>query len=280
VLPQEFFLDDHGGIQNPVGLFGSRLDVNVHVVTCQSALNQNLINAVNRAQMRVKKIVLQQLASAEAVLTRDERELGTAVIDVGGGTTDIAIFLRNAVQFTKVLPVGGAHFTRDLAIGLQTPMAEAERIKKESGTVLTERISEGEMVEVPGIGTRGARAVSRKVVCEILRDRAVELLELVRDQIWRAGEGERLVTGVVLTGGGSMLDGMLEITEETLGMPARQGLPLGVQGLTNGLSHPVYATAIGLALFGAEEAGLRKNRPGKANSTPWLFNKILSWAGN
>lgn len=280
VLPQEFFLDDHGGIQNPVGLFGSRLDVNVHVVTCQSALNQNLINAVNRAQMRVKKIVLQQLASAEAVLTGDERELGTAVIDVGGGTTDIAIFLRNAVQFTKVLPVGGTHFTRDLAIGLQTPMAEAERIKKESGTVLTERISEGETVEVPGMGTRAARAVSRKVVCEILRDRAVELLELVRDEIWRAGEGERLVTGVVLTGGGSMLDGMLELTEETLGMPARQGLPLGVQGLTNGLSHPVYATAIGLALFGAEEAGLRKNRPGKANSTPWLFNKILSWAGN
>jgi len=130
------------------------------------------------------------------------------------------------------------------------------------------------------MGTRAARAVSRKVVCEILRDRAVELLELVRDEIWRAGEGERLVTGVVLTGGGSMLDGMLELTEETLGMPARQGLPLGVQGLTNGLSHPVYATAIGLALFGAEEAGLRKNRPGKANSTPWLFNKILSWAGN
>ena len=154
VLPQEFFLDDHGGIQNPVGLFGSRLDVNIHVVTCQSALNQNLINAVNRAQMRVKKVILQQLASAEAVLTKDERELGTAVIDIGGGTTDIAMFIRNAVQFTKVLPVGGAHFTRDLAIGLQTPMEEAERIKKESGTVLTERVQEGETVEVPGMGTR------------------------------------------------------------------------------------------------------------------------------
>ncbi len=179
ILPQEFFLDDQGGIQNPVGLYGSRLDVNIHVVTCQSALNQNLINAVNRAQMRVKKVVLGQLASAEAVLTKDERELGTALIDIGGGTTDIAIFVRNAVQFTKVLAVGGAHFSRDLAIGLQTPMEHAERIKKDLGTVLIERIREGETAEVPGMGTRPARSVPRTAVCEILRDRAVELLELV-----------------------------------------------------------------------------------------------------
>jgi cell division protein FtsA len=280
ILPQEFILDDHGGIQNPVGLFGWRLDVNIHVVTCQSALNQNLINAVNRAQMRVKKVILQQLASAEAVLTRDEKELGTAVIDIGGGTTDIAVFVKNAVQFTKVLPVGGAHFTRDLAIGLQTPMEDAERIKKESGTVLTERILEGETALVPGMGTRAARSVPRKIVCEILRDRAVELLELVKDQIWKAGENERIITGAVVTGGGSMLDGMLELTEEMLGMPVRQGLPLGVDGLTDELSHPVYATAIGLALFGAEEAGYRRKNMGKAGGSTWLFNRIFSWAGN
>jgi cell division protein FtsA len=280
VLPQEFFLDDHGGIQNPVGLYGSRLDVNIHVVTCQSTLNQNLINAVNRAQMRVKKVILQQLASAEAVLTRDEKELGTAVIDIGGGTTDIAIFVRNAVQFTSVLPVGGAHFTRDLAIGLQTPMDEAERLKREMGTVLTERILEGETAEVPGMGTRSSRSVPRKLVCEILRARAVELLELIKDQIWKARENERLIAGVVVTGGGSMLDGMLELTEEALGMPVRQGLPIGVHGLTHELSHPVYATAIGLALFGAEEAGFRKKGLGKAGNSPWLFNRILSWVGN
>jgi cell division protein FtsA len=159
-----------------VGLYGSQLDVNVHVVTCQSALNQNLINAVNRAQMRVKKVILQQLASAEAVLTKDERELGTAVIDIGGGTTDIAVFQKNAVQFTKVLPVGGANFTRDLAIGLQTPLEDAERIKKESGTVLTERISGEDTVLVPGMGTRATRSVPRKIVCSIIRDRAVEIL--------------------------------------------------------------------------------------------------------
>jgi cell division protein FtsA len=279
VLPQEFFLDDHGGITNPVGLFGSRLDVNIHVVTCQSAQNQNLINAVNRAQMRVKKVILNQLASAEAVLTKDERELGTAVIDIGGGTTDIAVFIKNAVQFTKVLPVGGAHFTRDLAIGLQTPMDEAERIKKESGTVLTERTLEGETVVIPGMGTRAARSVARRAVCDILRDRAVEVLELIKDQLWKAVENERLIAGVVLTGGGSMLDGMLELAEETLGMPVRQGLPLGVRGLTDELSHPVYATSVGLALFGAEEAGKSKNKQGKSNGSSGLFGKILSWAG-
>ncbi len=278
VLPQEFFLDDHGGIQNPVGLYGSRLDVNIHVVTCQSALNQNLINAVNRAQLRVRKVVLQQLASAEAVLTNDERELGAVVIDIGGGTSDIAIFANHAVHFTAALPVGGAHFTRDLAIGLQTPIEDAERIKKESGTVLTERVSRDEMVVVPGIGTRATRSVPRETVCGILRDRAVELLELVKDRIWTAMQKEQIIAGVVVTGGGSLLDGMLELTEETLGPPARQGLPLGVQGLTSELSHPVYATAIGLALFGAQEAGYFNRNHGKTSSSPWLFNRILSWA--
>jgi len=280
VLPQEFFLDDQGGILNPVGLFGSRLDVNVHLVTCQSSLNQNMVNAVNKAQMRVTRVILQQLASAEAVLTKDEKELGTVVIDIGGGTTDIAVFMRNAVQFTKVLAVGGAHFTRDLAVLLHTPMEDAERLKKESGTVLTERARDDATVTVPGMGTRATRDVARRLVCDILRDRAVELLELVKAEISRATENERLVAGAVITGGGCMLDGMLELAEETLGMPVRQGLPLGIQGLTEELSHPVYATAVGLALFGAEEAGYGKKTPGKPSNTPWIFHRILSLAGN
>jgi cell division protein FtsA len=280
ILPQEFFLDGQGGILNPVGLFGSRLDVNIHVVTCQSALNQNLINAVNRAQMRAQRVILQQLASAEAVLTKDERELGTAAIDIGGGTTDIAIFIRNAVQFTSVLPVGGAHFSRDLAIGLQTPMEDAERIKKDAGTVLTERVHEGETVEVPGMGTRPSRSVPRSLACGYLRDRAVELLEFVKDQIRKASGNERLIAGAVLTGGGSTLDGMVELAEEILDMPVRQGLPLGIQGLSDELSHPVYATAIGLALCGAEEAGLRRKNAGPKGNSPVFFSRILQWAGN
>jgi cell division protein FtsA len=200
------------------------------------------------------------------------------VLDIGGGTSDIAIFANNAVQFTTTLPVGGAHFTRDLAIGLQTPIEEAERIKKESGTVMMERIPEEDKVVVPGIGTRATRSVPRNVVCGILRDRAVELLELVKDQIWAALNNDRIIAGVVVTGGGSLLDGILELTEETLSLPVRHGLPLGVQGLTNELSHPVYATAIGLALFGAEEAGYRNKNHRNTNSSPWLFNRILSWA--
>jgi cell division protein FtsA len=280
VLPQEFFLDDHGGILNPVGLTGTRLDVNIHVVTCESALKQNLVNAVNRAQMRVRKVYLEQLASAEAVLTRDEKELGAVVIDIGGGTTDIALFMRDAVQFTSVLPVGGSHFTRDLAIGLQTPMEDAERLKKGSGTVLPERIAEEESVEVPGIAHHTTRSVPRKLVCDILRARGIELLELVKEQVWRAKENEHLLAGVVLTGGGSTLDGIPELAEEILEMPVRQGIPLGMQGLTHDLSHPVYATAVGLAKFAAEEAGISKtglNRPGNTN---WFFSRILSWVGN
>jgi len=280
VIPQEFFLDNRGDIQNPVGLTGSRLDVNIHVVTSDSSLNQNLISAVNRAQMRVSRIVLQQLASAEAVLSRDERELGAVVIDIGGGTTDMAIFVKNAISFTATLAVGGAHFTRDVAIGLRTPVDEAERIKRETGSVLIEGIASDEIVEIPGVALRSTREIPRRALCQILRDRAVELLELAKDQIARAGDREQLVAGAVLTGGGSMLAGMLELAEQMLEMPVRQGLPGGVYGLTEELSHPVYATAIGLAILGAQPPGVRKKRIGKTSSTPWFVNKFLSWVGN
>ena len=176
--------------------------------------------------------------------------------------------------------MGGAHFTRDLAIGLQTPIEDAERIKKESGTVLIEKIAGDETLEIPGLGTRSARSIPRKIACEILRDRAVELLELVKDQIWRGGQGHRLIAGAVITGGGSMLDGMVDLAERILEMPIRHGFPFGIRGLTDGLSHPVYATAVGLALFGAREIGDRKKHLDKANAEPWLFNRLLSWAGN
>jgi cell division protein FtsA len=272
VLPQEFFLDGLGGIKNPVGLFGSQLDVNVHIVTGQSTLNQNLINAVNRAEMHVRKVVFKSLACTEAVLTKDEKELGVVLLDIGGGCTDIIIVQQNAVRFTKVLPVGGISFTRDLAYGLQTPVEEAERIKKASGTVLTERIDAEEQVSVPGTGARAVRAVSRKTVCDILRARAMEVLELVGDQIRKAAIGSPLIAGVVVTGGGSMLDGMVELTEEVLGIPARQGLPRGIKGLKDDLMHPGYATAIGLTMFGAWEMPVEK-------SSQRFLTRILSWIG-
>lgn len=281
VLPQEYFLDSQGDIQNPVGLTGSRLDVNAHVVTCDSALLQNLVNAVNKAQMRVKRTVLQQLASAEAVLTLDEKELGVAVIDIGGGTTDVALFVKDSIRFTSTLPVGGAHFTRDLAVGLRTPIEDAERIKKAYGTVIEEKIADDEMVEVPGVGTRSARDLPRKMICEILTARGVELMELVKRQLISSGEHEKAVAGVVLTGGGSALEGMLELSDQILEMPARQGLPRSVHGLDDDLCHPVYATAIGLAMFGAQEScNGRKRHSGKAGSTPLFINRLLSWVGS
>jgi len=250
ILPQEYFIDGRGEIQSPLGLTGSRLDVNIHVVTCDAALNQNLISAVNGAQMRVSKTVLQQLASAEAVLTQDEKELGTAVVDIGGGTTDIALFARNSIRFTAVVPVGGAHFTRDLAVGLRTPVEDAEQIKKECGTVILDGVADDEIVDVPAVGTRETRQASRRTACQVLRDRGVELLELVKTQLDRGGDRDQLVGGVVLTGGGSMLDGMLPLAEHILQLPVRQGLPIGIPGLSEELSHPVYATAIGLGLLG------------------------------
>ena len=272
VLPQEFFLDGQGGIKNPVGLFGSQLDVNVHIMTCQSALIQNLINAVNRAEMRVQKVVAQPLAAAEAVLTKDEKELGAVMIDIGGGSTSVAVFQRNAVRFTTILPIGGYSFTRDLAYGLQTPIEEAERIKKASGTVLTEPIEDDDHIPVPGIGTHSTRTVGRKKISGILRARAVELLELINERLRAAADESQLVAGIVITGGGSMLDGMLELTEEYLDMPARRGLPMGIQGLNDELSRPECASAVGLTLFGAG-ASVPVPSP---RGTQWFFGKFLS----
>lgn len=280
VLPQEFFLDDRGEIRNPMGLTGLRLDVDVHVVTCNSALTQNLINAVNRAQMRVRKVILPQLASAHAVLTQDERDLGTALVDIGGGTTDIALVMRDAPRYSSVLPVGGAHFSRDLAVGLRISIEEAERVKKEFGSVLVDDIADDETVAMAGAGSRAVRDVPRRIVCQILRDRALEVMELIKDQIMRAGGRDMLVSGVVLTGGGSMLGGMLPLAQQILEVPVRQGLPQGMPGLAQELVHPVYATAVGLTMFAIQDGGERRANNGRPNTPPRLVNRFLSWMGS
>lgn len=280
VLPQEFFLDNRGDIRNPVGLTGQRLDVDLHVVTCDSSLTQNLINAVNKAQMRVSKVVLPQLAGAQAVLTQDESELGTALIDIGGGTADIALIQRDALRYCYVLPVGGWHFTRDLAIGLRTTLEEAERIKKEHGSVCSQPTADEEVAEYVGVATRGPRDFPRNQVCEILRARAIETLELIKDRISRSGCRDQLVAGAVLTGGGSMLDGLLPLAEQILEMPVRQGLPQGLPGLAEELVHPVYATAVGLTLFASQNGGEHRSQNGKTNPTPGFVNKFLSWIGS
>jgi len=202
------------------------------------------------------------------------------VVDIGGGTTDIAVQIKKAIRYTSVLPVGGDHFTRDMAVGLRTPLEDAERIKKEYGTVEVDAVAADEGVAVPGVGTRPSRDIPRRVVAGILRDRAIEVLQLVKGELERSGCREQLTSGVVLTGGGSLLHGMLELAEAVLEMPIRQGLPRGVHGLTDDLSHPVYATAVGLAMYGADRDGEVRPRQGRTSSTPWIFGRFLSWVGN
>ncbi len=280
VLPQQYYLDNRGEIRNPLGLSGSRLAVDLHVVTAESAQLQNLVNVVNRAQMRVRRVILHQLASAEAVLTADEKDLGCAVVDIGAGTTDIAVFQRNAVSFSALVPVAGAHFTRDLAVGLRTPIEAAERIKHECGNVLLDGIAEDEIIDVPGVGSRAARPMTRRFACEILHHRACELIEMIRDQLLRAGERDQLMAGVVLTGAGSNLGGLVELAERMLEVPVRQGLPVGASGISEELAHPAYSTIVGLALLSVRESELYPVRLGKTSPSPSFVNRILSWVGS
>jgi cell division protein FtsA len=245
------------------------------VISCNSALCQSLINAVNKARIEVKRVVLQAIASGEAVLTPAEKELGAVVIDIGGGTTDIAIFVKDSISFVSVIPVGGAHFTSDLVKGLHTSTEEAERIKIERGNVLSDKVSPDEMVAFQGLGLREQVSVPRKQICEFLHDRGAELLELVGDDILHSGMRENLIAGAVLTGGGSMMEGIVELAESILDMPVRRGVPLGFEGLPKELTHPIYASVIGLILLDARKGTLSdfQNKPPSKRS---LYDIILS----
>jgi cell division protein FtsA len=278
VLPREFFLNKHGGILNPVGLSGSQLDADLHVVSCDSSMSQRLVSAANKAQIEVKKLILQSIASGEAVLTPEEKELGAAIIDIGSGTTDIAVYLKNSICFTSVIPVGGENFTRDLVEALHTSRDEADRIKLEFGNVMPETISPDEMVTIEGLGQRGTHDYPRKKICEFLHDRGAELLEIVRGDILHSGVRDKLVAGAVFTGGGSMMAGLLELAETVLDMPVRLGLPMGFEGLQKELAHPSYACAVGLTLIEAHKNGQKdfSDMPPPAPA-PSLVDRILSW---
>ncbi len=249
VLPQDFVVDEQEGIGAPVGLSGARLEVNVHIVTGSATATQNLISCVNRAGVEVTDTVIGQLAAAEAVLTQDEKELGVAVLDVGGGTADLAIFERGSLWHTAVIAVGGDHFTNDIAVGLRTPIPEAERVKRRSGCALSSMIDEEETIEVASVGGRRARLMARRMLSDILQPRAEEIFHLVWDEINKAGYEKALNSGLVLTGGGSILEGLSEIAEQIFDVPIRRGSPGGVGGLTDHVANPAYATAVGLVLY-------------------------------
>jgi cell division protein FtsA len=254
VLPREFMVDDQDGIRDPVGLLGTRLEVNVHIITGAVTSAQNLIKGVNRAGLDVVDIVLQPLASSEAVLSPEEKELGVAMVDFGGGTTDLAIFLDGSVRHTAVLPLGGQNLTKDLAIGLLTSQSEAEKIKLQYGIARADLLQGHQMVEVPSVGDRPARMFTRRDIADILEPRVEEMFELVRREIARAGYEGMLGAGVVLTGGTSLLEGMLDAAEKLLNLPARRGVPGGVGGLRDIVSNPIYSTGVGLLLHARQHA--------------------------
>ena len=251
VLPQSFSVDDGDGVREPVGMSGVRLEVEVHIVTGAVTAVQNVVRSVNRAGLAVHDIVLEPLASAEAVLYEDERELGVLVIDVGGGTTDMALFRNAAIWHTAILPLGGDHITNDIAIGLRTPMADAEDLKKRYGCALTALVPAEETVDVPSVGGRKPRQLSRQVLSEIIQPRAEEIFTLVARELARAGLQDTPTAGVVVTGGTSIMEGVPELAEAVFDQPVRRGAPLGVGGLADVVRSPIYSTAVGLAVYGA-----------------------------
>lgn len=250
VLPQEFVVDDQDGIGDPTGMTGTRLEVNVHVVTCTSTSAQNTVTCVNRGGLAVSDTILTQLAAAEACVTTDEKELGVALVDIGGGTTDLAIFEKGALWHTAVLQVGGEHFTNDVAVALRTPVNEAEKIKKKHGCALTSMIPEEDSIEVPSVGGRKPRIMARQVLGDVIQARAEEICQLALTEIRRAGFDRSLNSGIVLTGGGAILEGMPEIAEQIFDMPVRRGTPSGIGGLVDVVASPAYATVVGLVLCG------------------------------
>lgn len=260
VLPQEFMIDDQGGIKEPLGMCGTRLEAEVHIVTGAVASAQNIIKCANKAGLEVQDIVLQQLASSEATLTPEEKELGCILVDVGGGTTDVAVFVEGSIYHTAVLAVGGDMLTNDIAIGLRTPHPEAESLKRKYGCALVSMTRPEEKIEVPSVGGRRARVLTRQTLCEIIQPRLEELFMLVEREVRRAGYTGRVNGGGVVTGGSSIMEGVPELAEQIFDMPVRRGVPRGVGGLTDVISSPMYATGVGLGIYGAAHRDRRKFR--------------------
>jgi cell division protein FtsA len=279
VLPQEFVVDDQDGIGDPTGMTGTRLEVNVHVITCASTAAQNTVTCVNRAGLEVIDTVLTQLSAAEACLTQDEKELGVALVDIGGGTTDLAIFEKGSLWHTAVLQVGGEHFTNDVAVALRTPVNEAEKIKKKHGCALTSMVPEEDSIEVPSVGGRKPRIMARQVLGDVVQARAEEVCQMVLTEIRRAGFDRSLNSGVVLTGGGGILEGMPEIAEQIFDMPVRRGSPSGIGGLVDVVASPVYATAVGLVLWGQRNRARRSLglRPAANGTFGKVTGRLMGW---
>jgi len=253
VIPQEFIIDDQDGIREPLGMSGVRLEAKIHIVTAAVTSAQNIVKCCNKAGLNVIDIVLEPLASAEAVLAREERDLGVCMVDIGGGTTDIAVFADGSIKQTSVLGLGGYHLSNDIAVGLRTPFDEAERIKKKFGIAAARYLAGDDVITVPSVGGRRPREVSRKILCEIIEPRVEEVLTLAHQEIVRSGLEQHIPSGVVLTGGASALAGLPELAEEIFETPVRLGVPSHIGGLQDVVRSPMYSTGVGLVLFGVSQ---------------------------
>ena len=283
VLPQTFVVDDQDGIREPVGMSGVRLEVEVHIVTGAITSIQNVVRSVNRAGLAVHDIVLEPLASAEAVLYPDEKELGVVLIDIGGGTTDVAFFRDGAIWHTAILPLGGDHVTNDIAVGLLTPAADAEDLKRRYGCALTALVSTEETIDVPSVGGRRPRRLSRQILSEIVQPRVEEIFTLVAREFGKAGFQDAATAGVVVTGGTAIMEGVPELAEAVFDLPVRRGLPETVGGLADVVKSPIYATGVGLALYGARARQDSVDSGGpiafEGNALSRLARRLAGWFG-
>lgn len=259
LLPQEFIIDGQPGVHDPAGLMGKKLEARVHVVTAGTTATQNVVSALNRAGIHVDDTVFEALACADSVLQTDERELGVCLVDIGAGSTDLIVYFEGVVIHTGAIPVGGDHFTNDVAVGFRTPVNDAENIKKMFGCGVVTRIPEGNEIEVPSVGDRPSRLMQQRMLGEILEPRARELMELLRDHLRQAGVYELLGAGVVFTGGGSRLNSLLEVGEDILRRVVRLGYPVPIAKLPSSLLEPEFATAIGMVLYGHRARQARMN---------------------
>jgi cell division protein FtsA len=280
VLPQSYIVDEQDGIADPKGMSGVRLEAKVHIIIGATTYIQNIMKSVDRVGLDINDIVLEQLAASHAVLSTDEMDLGVALIDIGGGITNVAVFADRSIKHTAVLPVGGNFLTSDIATGLRTPIGEAEKIKVKHGCAYTPLIPKDDTIEVPSVGGREPRAVSRQILGRIMEPRMEEIFMMAHREIIKSGLEDVLAAGVVLTGGTALVDGATELAEHVFNMPVRRGCPIGIGGLTDAVNSPLYATGVGLVVYGSKNLSKEFFSKSGGGLFGWfrnIFGKIKEW---